>query len=422
MKQLSRSSSVVTHSNQLTEARYSLTLGEQKVILFLISQISPNDTDLHDYSIKVQDFGVMMGLTGHSLYQRMDETLDRLLSRVIHIPKETGYLKIGWVSSAEYIKGQGVVQLRFDAKLKPYLLQLREQFTRYRLFVVTQFQSAYSVRIYMLLKQYERIGEREFGLQEFREMLGIDKGKYSQFKDFRKWVINQAKKEFDSRDEQGAALCDITFDLETIREGRKISRLKFYIRRNQYQESLFLEVPNQSSVQVPSEAVGLLVEYGIREALAERYLAEQGEEALMRCIRLYRDALDKGKVKDRSGGYLAKMLEAEAGKENRAEQEEKQQQAQEVQQKRSQEAEKAIIKERERLSKAFVSEALAAYLSGFTDVQQQEMLDSIRKDNPLLAKMMSSLHSPAVSAILVRRIPDFEERKKQYIEDSLKSY
>lgn len=421
MKQLARSHSVVTHSNQLTEARYSLTLGEQKVILFLISQISPQDTELHDYHIRVQDFGMMMGLKGNSLYQRMDETLDRLLSRVIHIPKQTGYLKIGWVSSAEYIKGQGLVQLRFDSKLKPYLLQLREQFTRYRLFVVTQFQSAYSVRIYMLLKQYERIGEREFDLNEFREMLGIEKKKYSQFKDFRKWVLNQAKKEFDRRDEHGAALCDITFDLETLREGRCITRLKFYIRRNQYQESLMLGLPEPDALPPASEALNLLVEYGIREALAVRYLEEQGEEALLRCLALYREALAQGKVKDRSGGYLVRMLEAGAGKENRATKEVAQQLDQQAQQEQAQKAAKALIKEKERLGKEFVTKALEAYLSGFTEAQQQDMLLNIRKENPLLANMMTSLHSPSVAAILVRRIPDFEQRKKRYIEDTLKT-
>ncbi|MGB1270937.1 MAG: replication initiation protein [Endozoicomonas sp.] len=423
MKQLAsvRNSSLVTHSNQLTEARYSLTLGEQKVVLFLIAQIAPDDTDLHDYNIRVQDFGVMMGLKGNSLYQRMDETLDRLLSRVIHIPKATGYLKVGWVSSAEYIKGQGVVQLRFDGKLKPYLLQLREQFTRYRLFVVTQFQSAYSVRIYMLLKQYERIGEREFDLQEFREMLGIEKKKYAQFKDFRKWVLNQAKKEFDRRDEQGAALCDITFDLETIREGRRIARLKFYIRRNQYQESLLLGLPKLEKESSSSEALNLLLEYGIRESLAIRYLEEQGEAALMRCIALYREALSQGKVKDRSGGYLARMLEAGAGKANRAQKELDQQVEQETQQKQSEKAAKALIKEKERLGKEFIPEALEAYLSGFTEEQQQEMLVGIRQENPMMANMMASLQSPAVAAILVRRIPDFEKRKKQYIEDILRN-
>ncbi len=416
MKQLINNNSLVTHSNQLTEARYSLTLGEQKVVLFLISMISPQDTDLRDYNIKVQDFGVMMGLTGHSLYQRMDETLDRLMSRVIHIPKETGYLKIGWVSSAEYIKGKGIVQLRFDAKLKPYLLQLREQFTRYRLFVVTQFQSAYSVRIYMLLKQYERIGEREFGLEEFREMLGIEKKKYAQFKDFRKWVLNQAKKEFDRRDENGAALCDITFDLVTIREGRRISRLKFIIKRNQYQETLLLDVQDSPL----SPAVLLLVDYGIREAVAKRFVDEQGEEAIARCVDLYREQLNKGRVKDRSGGYLATMLEARAGRKTRADNDVEQQAELLKKQESDEKASQKLAKRREAIAKGFVAQALDEYLSGFSEGEKDELLNSIRQENPMMGKMMKSLKSPAVAAILVRRIPDFESRKKQYIEDNLK--
>ena len=417
MTQLINNNSLVTHSNQLTEARYSLTLGEQKVVLFLISMISPQDTDLRDYNIKVQDFGVMMGLTGHSLYQRMDETLDRLMSRVIHIPKETGYLKIGWVSSAEYIKGKGVVQLRFDAKLKPYLLQLREQFTRYRLFVVTQFQSAYSVRIYMLLKQYERIGEREFGLEEFREMLGIEKKKYAQFKDFRKWVLNQAKKEFDRRDENGAALCDITFDLVTIREGRRISRLKFIIRRNQYQETLLLDVHDSPL----SSAVLTLLDYGIREAAAKRFVDEQGEEVVMRCVALYQEQLNKGKVKDRSGGYLATMLDAGAGRKTRADNDAEQQAVAVKKQKDHEQAAKALVQHREALAKKFAAEVLDEYLSGFSKSEQDELLNNIRQDNPMMARMMKSLKSPAVAAILVRRIADFEKRKKQYIEDKLKA-
>lgn len=415
MKQLIETNPVVTHSNQLTEARYSLTLGEQKVILFLISMISPDDLELKDYSIKVQDFGTMMGLKGNSIYQRMDETLDRLLSRVIHIPKETGYLKIGWVSSAEYIRGKGIVQLRFDSKLKPYLLQLRKQFTRYRLFAVTQFQSAYSVRIYMLLKQYERIGEREFDLMELREMLGIDKKKYSQFKDFRKWVLNQAKKEFDRKDAQGAALCDITFELETIREGRRISRLKFYIKRNICPEPLLLEIPEQPA----NSTVMLLVEYGIRDERAKHYLEQQGEDAVLRCISLYRQALSKGRVKDRSGAYLAAMLEAKAGQQTRAEQEENLQLQQAEQQQQAELAAKELEKRREALAKAFADISLQNYLQGLTEAQQQQLLQDLRQEFPMMAKMMQSLDSPAVAAMLLSRLPDFEQQKQLYIEERL---
>ena len=38
-----------------------------------------------------------------------------------------------WVSSIDYIKDTGLIELEFSEKLIPYLLQLKEQFTRYEL-------------------------------------------------------------------------------------------------------------------------------------------------------------------------------------------------------------------------------------------------------------------------------------------------
>jgi hypothetical protein len=83
---------IATQSNRLTEARYGLTVGEQKVILLLISMISPEDKELRDYEMKVIDFAQIMGLKSHNLYDRLSETLDKLLSRILHIPTDTGYL------------------------------------------------------------------------------------------------------------------------------------------------------------------------------------------------------------------------------------------------------------------------------------------------------------------------------------------
>jgi hypothetical protein len=44
--------------------------------------------------MKVIDFAQIMGLKSHNLYDRLSETLDKLLSRILHIPTDTGYLKI----------------------------------------------------------------------------------------------------------------------------------------------------------------------------------------------------------------------------------------------------------------------------------------------------------------------------------------
>lgn len=282
--------------------------------------ISPEDTDLKDYEMKVSDFSHTMGLSGKSIYERMDDVLDKLLSRVIHIPEKTGFLKIGWVSSARYVEGKGVIQLSFDKKLKPYLLQLKEQFTKYNLFLVAQFQSSYSVRIYMLLKQYEKIGHREFEITELKSILGIDEKKYTQFKAFRQWVINQAKKEFETKNKAtGCYQSDITFDLETIRTGRRITRLRFNIRKQNYQETLPLDLPEDAPPsQVSNVAQEALAKHGVRGEKANSYLESQSEDEILRCVELLEAQLKKGKVQSASG-YLLRLLEAGAGEQSETE-------------------------------------------------------------------------------------------------------
>lgn len=377
--------SLVTQSNKLTEARYFLTIGEQKIILLLISLISPEDTDLKDYEMKVSEFSQMMGLSGKSIYERMDDTLDKLLSRVIHIPEKTGFLKIGWVSSARYIQGEGVIQLSFDKKLKPYLLQLKEQFTKYNLFIVAKFQSSYSVRIYMLLKQYEKIGYREFYIDELKEILGIDKDKYSQFKAFRQWVINQAKKEFETKNkETGAFQSDITFDLETIRTGRKITRLRFNIRKQKYQEQLPFDMPE---VEPLSPAMQALIDHKIGEALARKFQAEQGEEDILRCVVKYEAKVKAGKVENPDGGYLLTMLEGRAGKQSKAERI-----ANELQEKKQvEEQQKAKQEAMQEAFKNARNGAIADFLEGLDEEQQSQLIQEFEGSQIFAAQVKNNI-------------------------------
>ena len=308
---------VVTQSNKLIEARYALSIGEQKIILLLISTISPEDKELKHYEMKVTDFAQMMNLKGNSVYERLNNSLDKLLSRVLHIPTDQGYLKIGWVSSAEYVKQQGIIFLSFDKKLKPYLLELKEQFTKYDLFVVTQFQSTYSVRIYMLLKQYQKIGKREFALDDFRAILGIEENKYKKFYDFRKRIINQAKKEFEAKNkESGNYNSDISFDFEVIRTARTITRLRFIIKKQQHESQQLVEpLLDVESIETSeaTPALKALAEHKVKGKIANNYIKTQGEEAVLRCVALFEEKKAAGKVKTSGAGLLITLLNNKAG-------------------------------------------------------------------------------------------------------------
>ena len=65
-----KKSSVAVQSNRLLEARYSLTVGEQRLILAMVSMIHPDDADFFDYEITVRDFSAIMNVDLANAYTR----------------------------------------------------------------------------------------------------------------------------------------------------------------------------------------------------------------------------------------------------------------------------------------------------------------------------------------------------------------
>jgi len=63
----------------------------------------------------------------------------------------------------------------------PYLTQLTQQFTAIVVKNVSALKRTYSIRIYELLMQFQKTGNRLIKIDDFRAMLGLD-NKYSDFK------------------------------------------------------------------------------------------------------------------------------------------------------------------------------------------------------------------------------------------------
>ncbi|RKZ05378.1 hypothetical protein DRQ25_16270, partial [Candidatus Fermentibacteria bacterium] len=300
---------VIVQSNRLIEARYSLTVGEQRLILAMVSMIHPDDADFFDYNISIKDFSVLLNIDLTNAYREIEKISARIMGRLLHIQESSGWLRIGWISSCRYNHTQGSISLSFDPKLKPYLLYLKSEFTKCSLAIITQFQSIYSIRIYQLLKQYKGIGYREFKIEELKEILGIKKEQYQAFRDFNKRVLHQAKKEFEKKDKAGNCNCDFTFKLEKIREGRKIARLKFIIIEQKYRETKDAEPQEEEPrPQAPQTVKEQLVYYGISEKQADGFLNQMRETEVLDILAYYSDLLKSGQVKNQSGAYLAKLL------------------------------------------------------------------------------------------------------------------
>lgn len=221
-KKLLPTSLIVTQSNQLVQARYNLPLAEQRLVLTMISKIQPDDEDFKPYRISVGELAEFLGVDKGSAYRECKRITESLLQRVVSINEPDGLLQIGWVSSAKYIDGAGMVNLSFDPLLKPYLLQIKSNFTSCKLGILLRFKSQYSVRIYTLLKQYEYLKEREIELQVLREMLGIGNNQYKLYADFKRHVLLAIQKELKEK-------ADIYFDFDETKYGRQVGAIRFRI-------------------------------------------------------------------------------------------------------------------------------------------------------------------------------------------------
>ena len=120
----------------------------------------------------------------------------------------------------------------------PHLLQLKNgNFTQCKLAILLSFKSQYTLRLYMLLKQKRdhnpRAKEYQFEIGELRKQLGLsieeDKARktiavelYSEYKNFKAWVLNPAKKEMDAKS-------DIGFEYEEIKHGRRVASINFRV-------------------------------------------------------------------------------------------------------------------------------------------------------------------------------------------------
>ncbi len=299
------SSLIVTQSNSLVEARYNLSLGEQRLILTMISKIQPEDEDFKPYLISVKEFTKCLGIDTNSAYRECKKITERLLSRMINVGEADGLLQIGWLSSAKYIDGSGVVNLSFDPLLKPYLLQLKSNFTSCKLMMLLSFKSQYSMRMYTFLKQYQKLRTREIEVESLRDILGIRTDQYKLYTDFKRNVLIRTQNEL-------AEKADLSFEFEEIKYSRRIASLIFTITCNT--EKILPISPTlvqQSNDDIQKLLALVLQEHQSKKTVIsglQQYFKKEGSAYVKRNILYSNHKADKSYA-----GFLNKALKEDWG-------------------------------------------------------------------------------------------------------------
>lgn len=216
------STKTVCKSNALVQAGYKLDLNEQRIILDCISQVNSIEKLLKEDSFEVTAQSMIdnWGVNPSNAYRDLEKAVDTLFERYITINlSENQILKTRWISSIKYSEQEGSVEICFAQKILPYLSQLKQQFTKYKLKHVSKMKSSYGIRLYELLIQYKNIGSRECDIAWLREQFQLV-GKYKSIKDFKLRVIEPAL-----RDINGTS--DIWVSYTQRKTGRRVTHFTF---------------------------------------------------------------------------------------------------------------------------------------------------------------------------------------------------
>jgi Protein involved in initiation of plasmid replication len=226
---LEREYSVVKSNELIRNTRYDLSVIEQKIVLRLIQMIKPGDTELREYEFSINDFCDLCGIERNNgaNYLYIKSAMKKLRDKSFWMKINGADVLCSWVSKVKVNYRSGTILIRLDNDLKPFLLQLKKNFTEYALFYILAMKSKYSIRMYELLKSYRYMGGFTITPDELRNKMCVVG--YSRFYDLRTKVIENSLNEIN-------LYGDIKVSYDYKKSGNSVESITFSVKQKSGKE------------------------------------------------------------------------------------------------------------------------------------------------------------------------------------------
>lgn len=323
---LGLTSSFVISSNDLIEAKYDYSLWEKRVFVYMISTLKRDDTGFKPVRIYIRDLMRFFGTQSNNDYSVIRAIPETISQKPFYVPYSTAegfkrwniinVLSIGSQPEVgDRSEGNAYIELKFNSDLIPYLLELKEKFTKYDIRNITGLKSVYSIRLYEYMKENEfRKGSFEITVDALKEMFFMSakdndgKELYPLYADFKKRVLLKAQEDL-------LAHCDIRFTFWEKKQGKKVTSVVFEVETNhkvkQNDLSNVVMVENEINKDVKKVKQELF-----NELFSQAKVLDISESALRYVIENYSISsvrqgfeytmleFNKGKIKENVEGYF----------------------------------------------------------------------------------------------------------------------
>jgi plasmid replication initiation protein len=219
------SSLEVRQHNAITTARYEYTELQLDIFFYILSVLK-KDKKEGVYEIVVKDLSAMTGKEYKYGYLR--KATGDMGSRMFEVFTPKSYQQLWMFQRVEYMIGQGRIEIEFTNPIKPYLFDLKDNFTSFQLYAALRLSSKYAKRIYAICSQWKDKGQTQtFTLDEFKKMLALldDKGneQYKPLSMFKKFVLDESVKQINQH-------TDLEISYTLHKRGRSFHSVTFTVK------------------------------------------------------------------------------------------------------------------------------------------------------------------------------------------------
>jgi len=200
---LDTSNEVAMANQMIMYSASNLTLDEVKLLRFIIMQTKKGDQELYELELSAKNLAKVLDIKPKDLYKRLKTMTKHILAEVIEIEdkKAKKCAQFHWVDDCEY--DNGIIKIKIAEKLKPFLIRLRGDFTRYELSEIIGLNSIYAIRIYEVIRRYmddndlpyaDHSTEISISMEVLRKITNTEK-KFERYSNFKTKVIDVAVRE-----------------------------------------------------------------------------------------------------------------------------------------------------------------------------------------------------------------------------------
>lgn len=294
----------IRQHNAITSARYDYTACQMDIFFYLLSRLRRNDGPNHEYTIHLKDVEQLTGRQWN--YQQLREATADMGSRMFEVESDHSYKQLWMFQRVEYIKLKGCLQIQLAEPIRPFLFNLKENFTSYELHSALKLTSKYAKRIYQLVSQWkDKETTRTYSLDEFKQMLYLKDPKGKSAELFQN--ISQLKaRVLDIAVRQVSEHTDLRIDYQLLKRGKAYESVRFTIARQQPKQ-LPIEFDKPIEDSRPQLARQHLEALGIVQASLIKQILDDPEHVDKLFKFVYQLKTDKVKATRNPGGLFLKI-------------------------------------------------------------------------------------------------------------------